>query len=330
VRTKRPIVVSLLAAVVLAVAAMSTASAAYPGANGRLAFGVLGPSGVAIVTVRPDGLGLRTLTSGVKFHGCAAYSPNGTWIAYCSNAGGKLEIWAMRQNGTDQHPVTNLGGRATFPDYSPDGRRIAFGGPEPGDPASEVYVVDAATGGSLERLTSCTGHAAGCFNALPAWSPDGTKIAYIHGDGRDALGNGINEQVWVMNADGSGAHPLTAGAAPKDQLPDWSPDGTKLAYASGVLGSGGIWVMNADGSGQHQLTGCTSGAPAPCAGGDDFGPTWSPDGHEIAFARDFAAVGGDRPIVVMNSDGSDQHRITASGVVAYAPAWQPRIDEGGD
>ena len=47
-------------------------------------------------------------------------------IAYCSDVSGSWEIWSMKQNGTKQHQVTHLGGFSTFPDYSPDGSKIAF------------------------------------------------------------------------------------------------------------------------------------------------------------------------------------------------------------
>ena len=56
-----------------------------------------------------------------------------------------------------------------------------------------------------------------------------------------------------MDADGGDAHAVTTDAPVKDQLPDWSPDGSRIAYESGSGGSGGIWVMNADGSDPHQL-----------------------------------------------------------------------------
>ncbi|HEY4752153.1 MAG TPA: hypothetical protein VIH37_02640, partial [Candidatus Limnocylindrales bacterium] len=164
----------------------------------------------------------------------------------------------------------------------------------------------------------------GCANDYPAWSPDGRRIAFIHADDTDADGNPINAQVWVMNADGSNAHALTTDADPKSEVPDWSPDGERIAYSSGQIGSEGIWVMNADGSHRHQLTGCSSTDAAPCAGGDDFGPTWSPDGRSIAFLRDFGAFNGDRPVMVMRADGSHVHRITAPGTIALVPAWQPR------
>ena len=321
----RSVIAAALAAVLLTAVALSPVAATYPGKNGRLAFGVRGPDGVAIVSVKPNGKDIRTLTSGSGFHACAAYSADGAQIAYCGNASGSFEIWAMRQDGGNDHQVTHLGGFAIFPDFSPDGTRIAFSGSEGTDPNDEIYVVDAPTGGSLEQLTSCAGYGAGCFNDYPAWSPDGSKIAFIHADDTDADGNPVNEQVWVMQSNGTGAHALTSAAVPHDQVPDWSPDGRRIAFSGGPFGSEGIWVMNADGSHQVQLTGCAASDPQPCATGDDFGPTWSPNGQKIAFIRDFQPLGvPDRPVMVMNANGTGVHRITAEGVIALVPAWQPR------
>ena len=126
-----------------------------------------------------------------------------------------------------------------------------------------------------------------------------------------------------MNADGSNAHALTTDAPTKDQLPDWSPDGTKIAYQSGPGGSGGIWVMNADGSDPHKLIGCAATDPAPCAYGDLSGPAWSPDGQQIAYLST-NADGSDRPVMIMNADGSNAHRlIAANPSIQFVPAWQP-------
>lgn len=331
-RRTRPILLSVAIAALLASATLGSVSATYPGAtNGRIAFGVRAADGSAnIFSAQPNGTALQQLTHGPGNHLCPSYSADGHQMAFCADTSGAFEIWTMKPNGTKQQQLTHLGGFATFPDFSPDGTKIAFGGTEGADPNTEIYVVSAATGGGLQALTSCASFGPGCFNDTPAWSPDGTSIVFIHAD--DSTDDGaINSQVWVMDADGQHPHPLTATDAPKDQVPDWSPDGSKISFQSGGFGNGGIWVMNADGSDQHQLTGCDPSATTVCADGDDFGTAWSPDGTKIAFLRDLRAAGGaGRPVYVMNADGSDQHRLLAGSSLQAVPAWQPRdVSDGG-
>ena len=80
-----------------------------------------------------------------------------------------------------------------------------------------------------------------------------------------------------MNADGTGETKLTSNAG-YDGVGSWSPDGTKIAFASrqGVPENYEVFVMNADGSGQSNLTNNP---------GDDYAPAWSPDGSRIVFER---------------------------------------------
>jgi Tol biopolymer transport system component len=113
-----------------------------------------------------------------------------------------------------------------------------------------------------------------------------------------------------MNADGSNQTQLSHSGVTEDQLPDWSPNGKKLAFEQGDSPDGHIWVMNANGTNPVQLT---SGP------GDDFATAWSPDGQRIAFLRDFA--NGDRSVWTMNADGSDQHRLMPIPLTEYAPSW---------
>lgn len=135
----------------------------------------------------------------------------------------------------------------------------------------------------------------------PAWSPDGSKIAF-----QSAIPNVTSFQIVVMNADGSGRTPLTNG---DDSEPSWSPDGAKIAFTSFRTGFGDIYVMNADGTQQTQLTSHSA---------TDADPDWSPDGTKIVFAskRD-----GFSQIYVMNADGSAQTRLTNSVTHDAGPEW---------
>jgi Tol biopolymer transport system component len=302
------VVLSLLTGACVAaglVAGAGPAQASYPGANGRLAFGLdTGDGNVDVYSVKPDGDDLRRLTTGPLFDACAAYSADGTSIAYCSGVPtgpgqGPVQIWAMRANGKDQHQITRFDGTALFPDYSPGGSKIAFTGQPAGAATAGIYVVN-TDGSGLTRLTTGPGN-----DLFPAWSPDGSKIVFLS-DRTGVL------QVWVMDASGANPRQLTTDPAPKDQLPDWSPDGSKIAYQSYATGGGDIYVMNADGTGQTRLT----TDPAK-----ELGAAWSPDGTKIAFLsfRDLPAA---RNVYIMNADGSDPHPVHPGGV-QFVPAWQP-------
>ncbi|MCY4473859.1 MAG: hypothetical protein OXC83_00275, partial [Chloroflexi bacterium] len=141
----------------------------------------------------------------------------------------------------------------------------------------------------------------------PAWSPDGRRIAFV--SDRDG-----DDDIYVMNADGSGVVRLTDNDA-DDFSPAWSPDGGRIAFVSDRDGNEDIYVMNADGSGVVRLTDND---------GWDFDPAWSPDGRRIAFAsyRD-----GDWDIYVMDADGSGVVQLTDNDDQDYVPAWSPAVGD---
>ena len=142
------------------------------------------------------------------------------------------------------------------------------------------------------------------YDEDPAWSPDGTKLAYT----RSA--NAVPE-IYVMNADGSGKTNLTNNPA-SDRYPTWSPDGTKIAFTRWIGGSNEIFAMNADGSGQTNLTNNAA---------EDDGAAWSPDGGKIAFMR---YINNHEEMFVMNADGSGQSSLYNGGGLSHlAPAWSP-------
>ena len=109
-----------------------------------------------------------------------------------------------------------------------------------------------------------------------------------------------------MNADGSGQAQLTFVSG-FDAFPEWSPDGTKIAFTSDRLAADDIWVMNANGSNPTRLT---RGKPI------DERPDWSPDGSTIVFSRN-------GNIWKMDANGANQVQLTSVKQAEFAPAFSP-------
>jgi Tol biopolymer transport system component len=122
-----------------------------------------------------------------------------------------------------------------------------------------------------------------------------------------------DDEIFVMNSDGSGQQQLTANAA-TDTRPDWSPDGKKIVFESDRDGNTELYVMNADGTGQTRLTTNTA---------NDNQPVWSPDGTKIAFTSDRGADGGGYELYVMNADGTNPVRLTYQAGTDSRPEWSP-------
>lgn len=195
------------------------------------------------------------------------------------------------------------------PAAAPDGSKIAVVVQTPSGAVIEVLNRD---GSGRRQLTLPGGDA-----DQPAWSPDGSTIAYrlrLPAAGTD---------IWVMDAaDGSNALNLTAShGATNQSSPAWSarqPDGSyRIAYSHSENGLGQIWSMRADGSDKLPVTASTTAY-------DDF-PSWSPDGARIAFVRSGAAIFGDLYVVDANG-GSGGLLMQLAGPLAgpqRAPAWSP-------
>ncbi|MGH8951632.1 MAG: DUF5050 domain-containing protein [Acidimicrobiia bacterium] len=139
----------------------------------------------------------------------------------------------------------------------------------------------------------------------PAWSPDGSKIAF-------ASTRGPTSDIFVINSDGTGEVQLT-DADGFDRRPSWSPDGTKILFDTTRI-PGGIYVMNADGSEETRLAG---GAAAQ----------WSPDGSKIVYSGPSPSF-TNTDIWMMNADGSSQVNITNNDATAEShPTWSPNGGE---
>jgi Tol biopolymer transport system component len=140
-----------------------------------------------------------------------------------------------------------------------------------------------------------------------------SRIAFVTDrDGPDPIGNFGNQEIYVMNPDGTGQRRLTYEKA-EDMTPAVSPDGRKIAFSSRRTGELYLFLMNADGTDQRQLTQSSErGVPGA-------EPAWSPDGKRIAFRT---AV---PPLVMfsINVDGSGLKRLSDSTGGASSPAWSP-------
>lgn len=128
-----------------------------------------------------------------------------------------------------------------------------------------------------------------------------TRVAYASRSG--------DYEIRSMNVDGGDNRQLTDNAT-DDGAPDWSPDGSKIAFQAYRDGQAEIYVMQADGSGQTRLTNDAA---------YDGQPAWSPDGTKIAFVS--TRSGGAR-IWVMNADGTGAHAVSTQAY-SYDPSWSP-------
>jgi len=277
----------------------SSAQAPVDG-GGRIAFvqprvGV--PMATRILMIAPDGSELAPLDLGNLSASAPAFSPDGGALAFqVRERPAESDIYTADIARDEPSRVTTDPGEHTTPDWSPNGRKIAYTSTVTGD--SEIWAVN-ADGSDPVQLTHNRS-----IDVGPDWSPDGRRIVFT--SGRDD-----NFEIYVMRADGSHSVRLTHNSrGVPDQTPAWSPDGRHIAWSSAATGDLEIWVMDADGSDKVQLT---------HSRGVDSGPSWSPDGRRIAFSSDRS---GDVQLWTMSADGSNSAQLTpADSPPSFAPAW---------
>jgi dipeptidyl aminopeptidase/acylaminoacyl peptidase len=168
------------------------------------------------------------------------WGPNGQLIVFSRMAQGGASLYTVRPDGSQLTKITNSTAAAN-PQWSPDGRQIAF------DDSNRLFIVDAD--GSDQKLL--LDGMAGSGPGVPSWSPDGTKLAYFYTPG--SPGN-FTAEVWTMNTDGSEKRRLyhSACCVGSWAAPIWSPDGTKIAFAADS--AHGTFVIAADGTGLRRLS----------------------------------------------------------------------------
>lgn len=192
-----------------------------------------------IFTMRSDGTDVRQITSGEFIYFDPELSGDNNWIGYTHNTNSTTELYVVRVDGTGATNVSNAPDTSEiYATLSPDGGRVAYAQHNQAGTVADIYVRTVATG-ALQQLTT---HPA--VDTAPSFSPDGRRIAFT--SARDG-----NNEIYVMNADGTGQTRLTNDPAEDNQAVFV---GDRIAFVSLRAGNPEIFLMNADGTGQTNIT----------------------------------------------------------------------------
>lgn len=254
-----------------------------------------------------NGSGLTNLTNNSARDYNPSLSKDGQKIAFASDRSGSYEIWTMNANGSNPTQLTfNAGDSQNYhPAWNPTGTRIAYvDNSQILDGAGEIpydIAVINADGSGYVNLTNSS-----ATELHPAWSPDGTKIAFTSDE------PGLN-QIFIMNADGSNKAQLTFGTV-SCQRPSFAPDGRIVFWSTDVADGPNriLFIMNQDGS---NLT------PINVGSSDNWAPAVSPDGSRLLFGstRDgnseiySARLDGSNPVNLTNNASDDHDVVTSIG-----------------
>jgi Tol biopolymer transport system component len=218
--------------------------------------------------------------------------------------GGSLYTVISDGRGLQSLRIGGGNNRLSSPRWSPDGSQVAFTENRTDPNQTLLWVMNSNETGAHVVATGSI------LLSTQPWSPDGSRIAW-----GSAL---VPGDLFTASAAGGDVRRLTTDGLRKEP-PVWSPTGSNLVYAA-AFGDPQRWelfTVGADGIGRAQITSGGQGMVR------NIQPSWSPDGSTIAFLRE---INSDGAIYVVQSDGTELHRVAATRPTFYTgaePAWSP-------
>ncbi len=238
---------------------------------------------------------IATMVLALAFLGCSSIG-SGQPIVFNSDREGNLEIFSVDPQNADLVNLTQSNDSEFGPAVSPDGKSLAFIVGSTDNNAMHVISLD--SGKSIERNSLSIYHGG---HRDHRWSPSSERIAYL-------VQNGSDPEAYIVTADGESTMELTSIKA--DEIGGWSYDGSTVAFViRHDPDAQGIYLRNPDGVNQVRLTNTS-----------DYSPVWSPNAHKLAFLSD---RDGNPEVYVMNTDATEQQRLTQTQSSEYDIAWAP-------
>jgi TolB protein len=225
-----------------------------------------------------------------------------THIAYVSTKSGNKEIWEMDYDGSNQHQLTHIRSIALTPRWSPDDSRIAFTCYVPfrGVVSPQICMYSTVS----DRLISFPRYRG--TNSSPAFSPDGTQIAFMGSMGGDP-------QIYVCDVNGGGLKRITF-AAGVSTSPAWNPKtGKQIVFVSDRAGDPVLYLANSDGTNVQRLDMPDMGYVVD--------PAWSPNGQLLAFS--WRRPSGNFDIYIMDIVTRQLVELTRDEGRNERPSWAP-------
>lgn len=260
-------------------------------------------AGIILVVVFRDGSSTGVPATGPNQHGEILISSR--------SSGGETRLFVISADGSQSRqllPEGQLDGDQTDGVWSPDGSQIAF--TLKTGSTTDIYIVN-ADGSDLRQLDPTDlgppKRNWAWSRSDPAWSPDGTRIAFSSNRAGDRGG----QDIYIVDADGSNLQRLTTDAL-WESGPSWSPDGALIAFevlGEGVDRYGNVYIMNANGSDQRRLVETTGAG----------NPNWSPDAEWIAYT----AGRSGSAVHIVRVDGTNKRDLSGQTITARWPRWSP-------